>query len=157
MKKNVALMFICGGMMAVWAEGRTVVMNVKTGAGVSPIEVTTGSRVTFSSDLTQMIVDNGTAEKARAFDIDGIENIVFTVNSGTELVETTLNELKVSANGRVLTISGAGRIDYAVWDTSGIPAISGTGSGTVSIDFSTLKSGIYIIKANNTTLKYVNH
>lgn len=157
MKPFLAFLVICGGILSAHADNQKVIMNVKTASGVNPIEVTTQSKITFSKDLTKMIVADGNGSQARSFDVDEIVNIDFTVDSADKLDGASLDELKISNNGKVLTISGGGNIEYAVWDMSGVMVASGGGPEVVSIDFNTLESGVYIVKANQSTLKYINH
>lgn len=156
MKQFLSLLLACGALLPAHADDPVVVMNVKTGSGVTPIKVTTQSKITFSNDQTAMIVAVDSETQSQSFDVADISNITFTLNS-TSIVNETLDDLKITNKGKVLTISGDDAIDYAVWNVSGVSVMSGKASGTVSIDFNSIQSGVYIIKANNKTIKYSNH
>ncbi|MDE6528622.1 MAG: T9SS type A sorting domain-containing protein, partial [Muribaculaceae bacterium] len=62
----------------------------------------------------------------------------------------------ISNTSAAVTVSGADNIEYAVWDTSGRHVVAGRGRNTVTIYFTGWPAGVYIIKANNRTLKFIN-
>lgn len=156
MKHFLSLLLVCGALLPAHADDSVVIMNVKTRSGVTPIEVTTQSKITFNTEQAAMIVAADSETQSQSFNVSDITNITFTIKSTTSVNET-LNDLKITNNGKVLTISGDDVINYAVWNLSGMSIMSGKASGTVSIDFNSINSGVYIIKANNTTFKYINH
>lgn len=155
MRHFLPLLLACGGLLSVHADDKKVVMNVKTSSGVTPIEVTAQSRITFSEDLTTLTMTANGETLPQSFNIDDIDLITFTINS-TSVLNLTTDDLRIKNEGKVLTILGADTIDYGVWNMSGVSIMSGTASNAVSIDFNTIQRGVYIIKANRTTLKYNN-
>lgn len=157
MKSYFPLLLICACALPALAETQPPQMHVTTGAGVNQIELTADTRITFSADREQMIVANGADAPAQSFNVDDIVNIAFVVDSNASLTDEVLDELQISHSGKVLTISGAQSIDYAVWNTSGVLITSGRSSESVSIDFGTLAPGIYVVKANDKAIKYLNH
>lgn len=157
MKPYLPFLFICGAILPMHAEELVTIMKVNTPDGTESVEVTTQSRITFSKDLNMMIVADGNTSRIQSFDVDDIVSIDFIFDSTVNVEEAALDELKVSNSGKVLTISGADTIEYGVWDMSGLLIVSGSGSGNVSIDFNDITPGVYIIKANKSIIKYLNH
>lgn len=157
MKLYLPFLLICGGILPIHAEEYVRIMNVNLPSGSQSVKVTTQSRITFSQDLNTMIVTDGETSQTQSFDVDDIVSIAFTIDSATKVEEADLGELKFSNTGNVLTISGAGAIVYGVWDMSGTLITSGSADGNVTIDFNNIRAGAYIIKANQSSIKYLNH
>lgn len=158
MKSYLPLLLTCACAWPVHAAAQTRFMNVTTtSAEVKKIEVTTQTRITFSKDLNEMIVSTGNPDQTQKFTVDEITNIVFTIDSTTDIAEQPFDDLAISHSDGIVTISGTGTIDFAVWNTSGALVTSGRGSDTVNVDLSAASAGIYIIKANNKTLKFIKH
>lgn len=151
------LLLICAGIWSMHAEAQNRIMNVTTGSSVKKIEVSTQTRITFSKDLSEMIISTGGAEQAQTFNVDDIINIVFTIDSTTDLAEQELNGLKISHSAGIVTVYGAEDIDCSVWNMSGALVNSVKGNRHVTIDLTGVPSGVYIIKANNQTLKFIKH
>jgi len=128
-----------------------------TSSEVKKIEVSTQTRITFSKDLTKMIVSENNSDKTQTMDVNNIANIVFTIDSSDGLTDHNLDDLIISHSGGIVTISGAETIEYSVWDMSAAQVACGRGNQTVTIDFTALPAGVYIIKANNKTIKFINH
>lgn len=155
MRHFLLFLLACGGLMTAHADDKTVVMNVKTSSGVTPIEVTAQSRIVFSDDLATMIMTADSDAQPQTFSVDDIAQITFELKS-TSVANFTADDLSIKNEGGILTISGADTIVYGVWSVSGVSVMSGTARDAVSIDFNSLQRGVYIIKANKTTLKYTN-
>lgn len=157
MKLYLPLLVICVGACHLHANAQQRTMVVTTASSEVKIEVSTETRITFSDDNKEMIVSEGSSGVPQTLDVDDIVNIIFTIDSTTALDGQTLNDLTISHSGSVVTISGAGAIEYAVWNTSGIMHMSGSDTDLITLDLSNLAPGIYIIKANNNTIKFVKH
>ncbi len=157
MKSYLPILLICAGAWPVHAAAQNRIMNVTTASSVKKIEVTTQTRITFSKDLSEMIVSVGGSDQTQTFNVDDIVNIVFTIDSTTDLVEQELNDLKISHSGGIVNISGAGDIECSVWNMSGVLVTSARGNQNVTIDLTGAPAGVYIIKANNQTLKFIKH
>lgn len=143
------------GQLQASAQQRTMVVN--TNSSEVKIEVSTQTRITFSDDLREMIVTEGTSGATQTLDVDDIVNILFTIDSTTTIDGQPFGDLSISHAGGIVTISAPGAIDYAVWSTSGMHQMAGSDSDMVMLDLTSLPAGIYIIKANNKTIKFVKH
>lgn len=156
MKSHLQLLTICACAIPlhVAAQIRTMVVTT-TSSEVKKIEVSAQTRITFSKDLTKMnvTVPDGT----QTFDVDDIANIVFTIDSTSEVTEQEFDELKISHSAGIVTISGPEDIEYSVWNMSANMVASGAGNQIVTVDLTAVSPGVYIIKANNKTLKFIKH
>ncbi len=148
------LLFIAGCMVhaPLHAEEPRMVVNTFQGDPVE-IELSTATRITFSEDLSTMTVKG--EDDDVSIDIDDISNIMFTIDSSVDNVVKDLDGLKISSRGYIVTISGAGQIEYLAVDMSGSPQFAGQSRDNVTLDFSTRPAGVYIIRANNTTFKFI--
>ncbi len=142
---------------AVPARAQTKTMVVTTvSSGPVPIEVSTHTRISFSDDLSRMTVSSADTDKPIAFDIDDIDNIIFTLDSSVDKIAVDGSDLRISNQGGIVTLSADSDIKYAAWDAAGTLVLSGEGESTVTLDFTTRTRGIYIIRANDTTFKFIN-
>lgn len=156
MKPILPFLFICASAVPLISTAQTRTMIVTTSSSdVKKFEVSTQTRITFSKDLTEMNVS--VADQAQTFNIDDIINITFTIDSTTDLAEQDLNDLKISYSSGIVIISGADNIEYSVWNMSGLKIDSGSGSQIVTVDLSCITAGVYIINANNKTVKFIKH
>lgn len=156
MKPYLPFLAICAGLLSLTAAAKTRTMVVTTSSSeVKSIELSMQTRITFSKDLAEMNVT--VANETQTFDVDDIVNIVFTIDSTTDLAEQDLDDLKISHSAGIVTISGPGDIEYSVWNMSGIKVAEGYGNQLVTVDLSTMSPDVYIIKANNKTLKFIKH
>lgn len=156
MKPYLPILIICAGsaFMPAGAQART--MTVTTGSsGAENLEVTVESRITFSKDLSTMIVSAEGSDATRSFNIDDIVNIIFTMDASVDR-NLKSDGLTIANSGGIVTVSGADIIEYAVWDASGNPMATGHGEHTVTLDFTSRTPGIYIIKVNDRTIKFIN-
>lgn len=156
MKLYLHFLCICSFTLALpaAATARTMIVS-PVSAEPQKFEITTATRITFSKDQSKMIVSDKTSTSSE-FDICDIASIIFTIDSAIDGVEAEFNDLHFSNTGGILTISGAPTISYAVWNLSGHQVAAGLVDQSVSLDFTTLATGVYIVKANNRTIKYIN-
>lgn len=118
-------------------------------------EVTTGTRITFSKDKSKMIVTTDNSGNSE-FEIEDIANIIFTIDSSVDCIGEDFDDLNISNNGGIVTITATGTIQYSVWNLSGNHVAGGQADESVTIDFTSRAAGVYIIKANNKTVKFIN-
>ena len=157
MKKYLSILIICAGatLMPASVRGRTMVVTTNS-SGTARLEVSEQTRISFSKDLSTMIVSSESPGNPVTFAVDDIADIAFTMSSSVDCAPTEFSGLQISNTAGVVTVSGADDIEYAVWDTSGRHVVAGSGLNTVTIDFTGRPAGVYIIKANNRTLKFIN-
>lgn len=141
--------------LSVSGQAKTMIVTDQS-SQQSPVALTTDTRISFSDDLSKMIVTSGTTDRPLTFDLNGIAVITFNLDSGTDTTLGDPGELQVSNSGGIITISAPGAIEYIVWDTVGHQAAAGRGEQTVTLDFTARTPGVYIIRVNNKTVKFIN-
>ncbi len=157
MKEYLSILIICAGatLMPASAGGRTMVVTTNS-SGAAKLEVSEQTRISFSKDLSTMIVSSESPGNPITFAVDDIADIAFSMSSSVDCAPTEFSGLQISNTAGVVAVSGAENIEYAVCDTSGRHVVSGSGRNIVTINFTGCPAGIYIIKANNSTLKFIN-
>lgn len=133
---------------------RTMIVS-PVNAEPKKLEVTTGTRITFSKDKSKMIVTTDNSGNSE-FEIEDIANIIFTIDSSVDCIGADFDDLNISNNGGIVTITATGTIQYSVWNLSGNHVAGGQAGESVTIDFTSRAAGVYIIKANNKTVKFIN-
>lgn len=134
------------------ADEPRMVVNTLSGDPVT-VDLTTATRITFSADQTTMTVS--AAGDATTVEIDNIASIAFTLDSGIDSPAHEDDGLTIASQGAVVTIAGAGIIDYIAADATGRTHFAGKTTASVILDFTDRPAGIYIIRANNTTFKFI--
>lgn len=127
-----------------------------SGAGAA-IPVSSISRITFDDHTMNVATADGGSQ---AFDVNALSNITFDLSAtgGVEKVTANLDDLTVEACGGRLTFtapSGAA-IDVKVYTTAGALSMAAAAEGTLTVDLTTLAKGVYLVRANNKTLKVAN-
>lgn len=150
-----AVVLLAASGMQADAKGTMVVNGSGSGAG---IPVSSISRITFDDHTMKVATADGGSQ---AFDVNALSNITFDLSAtgGVEKVAANLDEdLTVEAFNGILTFtapSGAA-IDVKVYTTAGTLTTAASGQGTLAVDLTTLAKGVYLVRANNKTLKVAN-
>lgn len=114
-----------------------------------------GTKITFSGE--NMAV---TLPDASVIDIPlaSVEKIRFDLSSGVDDISTTdLGDVTINVNHKVVTISANGnKVRYAAFSMAGTLVAAGATDTYVSVDFAGLQPGVYIIKANDKVIKFLN-
>lgn len=158
MKSQLKILFLFTGCMVhplLHADEPRMIVNTLSGDKVS-IDLSTATRITFSPDQASMFVSGGTAGDDMTFDIDDISSIMFTFESSVDNPGRDVNGLNILSRGTLVSIAGSGPIEYAAADAAGRLHFAGHGVGIVILDFSTRPAGVYVVRANNTTFKFIN-
>lgn len=124
------------------------------GGTTTQIEISQISEITF--DGNTMVVR--TPDKPLEFLTDNIEEMVFDLTvTGVDSVAAELGDITVTTEKGIVRIDAAGDAQIAldVYDMNGSRVISLRGAGSLTADLSDLPSGIYIIKANDKTIKFL--
>jgi hypothetical protein len=138
------------------AEIGKLVVNGANGSK-TPYAITGQTRLTVGPG-TITITDSQSAPVEIA--IAEIEKITFDFS--TSSIEDVASELgdgvAIEVHGPVVRIipSGGTPVSYGAYSVNGLTVTTGTAAAPVEIDFSTYSPGLYIIRANNKTVKYVN-
>ena len=138
------------------AEIGRLVVNTTNG-GKTPYAITEQTRLTVGPG-TVTIADGKSAPVEIA--ISDIEKITFDYS--TTSVEEVTAELgdgvTIEVHGPVVSIipSGDAAVSYGAYSVNGLTIADGTAAAPVEIDFSNYAPGLYIIRANSKTIKFVN-
>ncbi|WP_300300594.1 T9SS type A sorting domain-containing protein [uncultured Muribaculum sp.] len=120
----------------------------QTGVSISDI-----SRISF--DGGRMIVTTSTGDTA--YDLGDIDKISFDLaTSALDDIEVPMDDITVAVSGGVLTVKASSDVPLSVdvYNLRGVLVSSQRGSDQISVDFNAMASGIYIVKANDKTIKF---
>lgn len=120
----------------------------QTGVSISDI-----SRISF--DGNRMIVTTSAGDTP--YELADIDKISFDLStSALDDIEVPMDDITVSVSGGVLTVKASADIplDVAVYNLRGVLVSSQSGTEQISVDFNALASGVYIVKANDKTIKF---
>lgn len=138
------------------AEIGKLVVN-GTNGGKTPFAITEQTRLKVGPG-TITIADGPSAPVEIA--IADIEKITFDLStSSIENISAELGDgVTVEVQGPVVSIipSGDAPVNYGAYTINGLTIAVGTASAPVEIDFSNYSPGLYIIRANSKTVKFVN-
>lgn len=139
------------------AEISRLVVNATNG-GKTPYAITGETRLKVGPG-TITITDGKSTPVEIA--ISDIEKITFDVStSSIEDVTAELGDgVVIDVHGPVVRIipSGDGAVSYGAYSVNGLTIAVGTATAPVEIDFSNYTPGVYIIRANSKTIKFVNN
>lgn len=147
----VAGMLCAGAVTSVYADDRLVVSGPEgelTSVGISDI-----SKITFEGNNITIATTGGD----KVYDLAEISKISFDLStSAVDNIEAALDDINVSVSGGVLTVSASADVPLTlnVYNLRGILVSSQQGTESLSVDFNSMASGIYIVKANNKTIKF---
>lgn len=114
------------------------------------------SRITFDGDNMKILT---TTDGEQIFAIVDLDNMKFDVVSSSidDITADLGDDISIASSGGVMTISsGAGAsVNVVVFSINGSLVTMQSGVGRVSIDFNTVTPGVYIVKANNKTIKFI--
>lgn len=159
MRKGKAWMIFSALALAlpvVAAEPEIVIVSTN-GANTKKIELTPTTRITFNTAEGKMILLPSADVAPMEFPVEGIEKITFDLTTNSvEDIDADLNGISIENRHGLVTITAPGEFAYGAWNANGVAVAAGNANGTVTIDFSIMPRGIYIIKANDKILKFVN-
>lgn len=142
--------------LSVGAFAQSPTLKVMTKSSeISKIKISTQTCITFSKDRKQMIVSENGSDSSQTFNVNDIEGMVITIDSSGILPETMFDNLKISYAEGILTISGNEVINYSLWNINGVRILMGSKSNVVTLDLSNLTNGVYVVKANSQSLKFI--
>ena len=134
------------------APGHKMVLNGSDGSKTE-IPVSSIKSITFGGTKMYMITDG-----PQEFDVLKLDNIKFDMASAGESINRVFDDgVEVSINGGVIEVKSAAgdAINVAVYNLSGVCVMHTAGTGNSSVDMNPLAKGIYVVKANNKTIKYI--
>lgn len=148
-----ATVLLCAAT-ASWAQADDKVVVTGTDGNPAQISIADISQITF--DGKTMTIATASAGN-KDFQITAVDFITFDLSaSSIDDIVTPLDDITVSSQSGVLTVSAAADVPLTlnVYNLKGILVSSQTGSQSLSVDFNALPAGVYIVKANNKTIKY---
>lgn len=119
------------------------------------VAITDISRITFDGDNMKILT---TTNGEQVFAIGDFNNMKFDVVSSIDDITADLgDDISIVSSGGVMTISSAagGSVNVVVFSINGSLVTMQSGVGSVSVDFNTVTPGVYIVKANNKTIKFI--
>lgn len=120
------------------------------------VAITDISRITFDGDNMKILT---TSNGEQVFAIGDFNNMKFDVVSSSidDITADLGDDISIVSSGGVMTIcSAAGAsVNVVVFSINGSLVMMQSGVGSVSVDFNTVTPGVYIIKANNKTIKFI--
>lgn len=150
------LLLCCAASGAADTKPLTLVLE---GINADPIErAVSNSTVIFFSAGNAVITDDQTG--TQTFLLENIANIHFD----GEISSVDETELSLDSGVQIKVKSGIVSIEpdentpfaYAVYSSEGRMAWQGHSATAVSLDFTTLPAGVYVIVANDKVLKFIN-
>lgn len=73
----------------------------------------------------------------------------------TSVGETVLDDISILADHGIIRITSAAPIDIAVFSMQGSCIFRASGTAEETVDLTEVPAGVYIIKANKKTIKYI--
>lgn len=159
--KSILLTALLGASACVpaWAAETKPLTIIIDRIGADPIEITvsTSTTITFADGNAVISDDKAGTQTIPLEDLANInfESEIASVDE-TEIAFDSGVTIK-SANGLVTIEPGeAGAFVYAAFSIEGRMVCQGQSPAAVTIDFTSLPTGVYVIVANNKTLKFIN-
>ncbi len=140
------------------SEVDKMVIHLNGGGEAKEFVISDKTKITFDGNSMSVSQDVGDSFMVSVADVDKIS---FDLQSSSvEEIETSLGDnVSVVVNGGCVTIGstdGVSAVNYGAYSTSGQTVVSGVTDREVTIDFTAMQRGVYIIKANSKTIKFIN-
>lgn len=110
------------------------------------------SKIKFAGD--SMVVTTSAGEAA--YQLSSIAKLTFDlVTTADAEIQASLNDVNVTVAGGVLTVTSTDNapVDMRVYNIQGVAVATVKGEGSALVDLNSLAKGVYIVKANNKTIK----
>lgn len=157
MKQHLSVCLFCALMTSVALNGEERTMIVSHGnQDPAKLPVTAGTRITFSDDLSKMFVSSAEQAEAASFSIADIDSITFSLESGVDAAIGDPSDLQILNRGGIVTVTAPGAVEFSAWDASGRQVIAGRAEQCATLDFTSKPAGVYILRINSTTVKFIN-
>lgn len=134
----------------------TIVID-RVGAEPLRIEIKTSTEITFAEGNAVITSAN---EAPQTIPLEELANISFDgdMSSVEETLMTFDSGITIKSGHGIVTITSAGEgaFVYKAFSIEGRMAYAGQSVTDVTLDFTTLPAGVYVIVANDKVLKFVN-
>lgn len=155
MKKTVLKSGVISLALMLAASASATVLTVKHGSDqTTQVDITKISRIHFENG--QMVITH--TDGTHQIDLGDIQHMRFDLTATSIAdINTTIDDINVIiAHGFITVNSAEGTpIKLNVYNLSGFNVAASDGVGSVGLDLGTLPAGIYIVKANNKTIKFI--
>jgi len=122
--------------------------------GKSEVPVTSINRISFDGNI--MSIDS--SEGNTKVDVLTLDRVIFDIKASAvdNLVKDFDNGVTISARAGVINVSAEGDnpVTIAVYGINGAMLHNVVGQGSVTVDLNQLAPGVYIVKANDKTIKF---
>ena len=129
-------------------------MILTTSDGANAFEVNTLTKISFNDNQLTVI----TPEGSQSFNVLDVESIAFDLSGGVDdvLAKDFEDGVGLALSNGSLTVTASGEdITVAIYSVKGALVNRHVGHGSLTIDLTRLAAGVYSVKANNKTLKFV--
>jgi len=132
-------------------------MTMKLNEGGKSTEYTVSSIKSISFEGNTMKIE--TADGVKTANVLSLDNITFSMK--TSATDDIVKDFKdgvtvVSKNGVIEIMAGEDTpVCIDVFNSGGTHMMQAKGKGTASVDLNSLPAGIYIVKANDKTIKFI--
>lgn len=148
---------VLSGAMAVtaaaMAEDKLIVTS--TDSKQASLNLAEISQITFDGDKMTVTTAAGDFD----YRLGDIDNLSFDLEaSSVDNIELSLRkDVSLSISGGILSVttSAAQPLNVAVYNLKGVLVARQAGIENVSIDFNPMAEGVYIVKANGKTIKFI--
>lgn len=136
------------------ADGEAI-MKLNESGKSTDYSISSISKITFEGNTMKI----ATADGVKTADVLSIENITFSMKTSAtdNIVKDFEDGISISSRGGIIEASAKSdmeiRID--VFSSAGTHMMQVHGKGNASVDLNTLPSGIYIVKVNDKTIKFI--
>ena len=157
MKKLLLAVSAFGIALCMYAQNTdpSVVIERTDGQEATTVAMSPDTKITFDGD--KMIVTLA-GDQTIEVPIANIAKINFDAESSVDdITAIDLDDVTFNVNGPVVTIiANNGPLKYAAFSMAGQLVAAGADGTQAVIDFSKCQPGVYVIKANNKVLKFIN-
>lgn len=148
---------VLSGALAVTATAKADDKLIVTGTDSKKAEISLSgiSQITFDGD--RMTVETATGNFD--YQLASVDNLSFDLEaSAVDNIEVSLRkDVSLSISGGILSVCApSGQpLSVAVYNLKGVLVARQSGMENVSIDFNPMAQGVYIVKANGKTIKFI--
>lgn len=157
LRKTLAALLLVGspGIAYLHAE-KCLTVSLNTGGQAVQYKIDNLKKITFDNGIMK-IDHTGGMESIPVEDVDNMRFDMELSSTGSSEIFQNKNLFIKAANGKVLINSSADTpIRVAVYDIQGHLVDKTERTGSCEVDFTSRRKGVYIIKANDKTIKYTN-
>lgn len=140
-------------MLAASAQATVLTVNHSTDQ-TTQVDIKKISKIKFVDGMMNIMHTEGTEQIA----LDDIDQLRFDlVATSIKDIAADIDGLKVSVVAGLITVTATPEtaIRLKVYNLNGYNVAAAAGVGVVSLDITDLPSGIYIVKANDKTIKFI--